>query len=1195
MTDLGRIGAYRLVAELGRGGTGTVYRALAPAGGDVAVKALNPGGADAQAVTRFLRESQIRIDHANVVRTLGGGVSADGRPYVVQELLRGETLRAAFARMTIDEIVDALTQAARGVGALHAVGLIHRDLKPDNLFRCEDGTLKVLDLGIATWTDQRATLTATGTVVGTPAYLSPEQARGDRGIDARSDVWALGAVLYEGLAGRSPFARGSVLATMLAVSIDPLVPLRSLRPEVPRAVEAIVERCLDRTLLNRFADAGALARALEHVGSAEEADYVPTAATTVIQRARRSVALVLASQVAADPFAALVRGEGGEPILLRDGRAIGLFGGAISRGDETERALRIARGLVTLTPLVALGVGWAEIGSGRLTGAVIEEAEAALARAPNGTGIVCGPMTGNALGAHAAELAEAPGIFEVQETPSAQPAAPVLLGRHAELVTLRRARDAAVAERRPIVSWIVGPAGAGKSRLAQLVPSLVAELDTPMRVREAHAGSLPPTMFSLWCRALDVVLPRPSAEPLDASARADRARDEILDALVRECEAGPIAIVLEDLQWADTSSIELLGALAERLEGYTVWLVVTARPEVVERAPGATESAFYVQPSPLTAADAVALSVSRGHPLELREAQELVERTAGNPLFLDLMLQTLARSGTRPTEIGTATAVEVPPSIEHAVQARMDLLPEVERDAFVRLSLLRWPASAAELGALGHPVPESALDALARRGLVTRGRVEGVSIFRPQSALVAEVAAALPPTAARIELHRMAATAGVLAGRDDEHVAYHLESAGDLRGASAAYLRAMASAVNGGDARKIARCAQRALATDPIGASTFTVHLARLEAARWTGDPEVEEQALSAAVEKAGSDADRAKLESERGDWLRRRGRNEEALPCLDRAIALADAAGLSDLVASASCRRAVICALGGRMGDALAALAVARACPPPLALTTLAGIEDTSGFLAGCTGDHEKRRRAFAEAARLHARAGDLRRSAGAESNSADAANRLGELREAERALRRCLLATRRVGNRLTEGYGLVNLGYTLHALGRTPEAVDAIVQGLRIAEQARDPRLAAAAQLYLCRVDPQRAGTNEALATLAADRSAPTVAVGALVLRGRRALAQGERELANEIATEALRLRDELGALEEGEADVFLLGVDALRALGRDAEARELALRGAARLREQAACVEDVDARARFLDQVPEHRALLRAAEPG
>lgn len=257
-----RVGPYRLVREIGRGGIGRVYEAVDPAGTTVALKCL-PTGTSRVSDERLIREAQVRIAHPNVVRTLAGGLGADGRPYLAMELLRGRTLREALASKDAGGVVGAVRQAARGVAAIHAQGLVHRDIKPENLFLCEDGAVKVLDLGIAAFHDEQARLTDTGAVVGTPAYVAPEQLEGGGHLDPRSDVWALGVVLFEGLTGVSPFKRDTALATMFAVSSAPVPSLRQHAPGASEELEAVVARCLERDSSRRFATASALADALE--------------------------------------------------------------------------------------------------------------------------------------------------------------------------------------------------------------------------------------------------------------------------------------------------------------------------------------------------------------------------------------------------------------------------------------------------------------------------------------------------------------------------------------------------------------------------------------------------------------------------------------------------------------------------------------------------------------------------------------------------------------------------------------------------------------------------------------------------------------------------------------------------------------------------------------------------------------------
>src|SRR5690606_25877249 len=192
---------------------GVVYRASGPEG-HVALKVLRGDPRRATELQRrFEQEGRLRIAHPNVVRTLGSGACDDGA-WIAFELLEGRSLAEHLAergRLSLDEAVSLARQAASGLSAAHAAGVVHRDLKPSNLFVTDDGSLKIVDFGIARVTDRDTRLTATGHLIGTAAYLSPEQARGDARVGPASDVWSLGVVLYETLAGRNPFDRGSLM------------------------------------------------------------------------------------------------------------------------------------------------------------------------------------------------------------------------------------------------------------------------------------------------------------------------------------------------------------------------------------------------------------------------------------------------------------------------------------------------------------------------------------------------------------------------------------------------------------------------------------------------------------------------------------------------------------------------------------------------------------------------------------------------------------------------------------------------------------------------------------------------------------------------------------------------------------------------------------------------------------------------
>jgi serine/threonine protein kinase len=274
----------------------------------VAVKLLAPhlaGNADFRA--RFLREARLaaRLSHVNVVSVYDVGEADDGRPYIVQEYVEGTTL-AGQGPVAPDEAVGLVVQACHGLAHAHAAGLVHRDVKPQNLLLRTDGTLKVADFGIARAAETTA-LTQVGTVLGTAAYLSPEQALGQE-VTAATDVYALGAVLYELLAGRPPY-QPVTLADLAEQQRDgTIAPVGELAPGVPPRVEDAVMRALARNPAYRPPSAAAFAREL--IDEPEPAT-VPLKAPERRDRRRLYLTLAVALAAAAAVVAAIVAGTRG--------------------------------------------------------------------------------------------------------------------------------------------------------------------------------------------------------------------------------------------------------------------------------------------------------------------------------------------------------------------------------------------------------------------------------------------------------------------------------------------------------------------------------------------------------------------------------------------------------------------------------------------------------------------------------------------------------------------------------------------------------------------------------------------------------------------------------------------------------------------------------------------------------------------
>jgi hypothetical protein len=272
-------GKYRVERVLGEGGMGVVVLAThEQLDQRVALKFLLPSVvAQPEVVARFLREARaaVKIHSEHVARVIDVGTLDTGAPYMVMEFLEGEDLAQALERrgpLAAQEAVGYLLEACEAIAEAHALGVVHRDLKPGNLFlaRRPSGApvVKVLDFGIskAPLSSKEQALTNVDAVMGSPAYMSPEQMRASRDVDPRSDIWSLGVVLFELLTQRVPFQGETMAALVAAILQDRPPPLRSLRGDAPSGLQAVIERCLEKDPARRFSSVAELARALVPLG-----------------------------------------------------------------------------------------------------------------------------------------------------------------------------------------------------------------------------------------------------------------------------------------------------------------------------------------------------------------------------------------------------------------------------------------------------------------------------------------------------------------------------------------------------------------------------------------------------------------------------------------------------------------------------------------------------------------------------------------------------------------------------------------------------------------------------------------------------------------------------------------------------------------------------------------------------------------
>ena len=357
---------YEILDKLGGGGMGVVYRARdTRLDRVVALKFLSAHLlSDPEAKDRFLVEAQAAasLDHPNLCTIHEIGETADGRLYIVMTYYGGETLqqRIARGRVELDEALDITAQVSPGLASAAGRGIIHRDIKPANLTLAEDGTVKIVDFGLAKI--MGAQLTQAGTRMGTVAYMSPEQTRGDA-VDQRTDVWSLGVVLYEMLSGQRPFKGGSDQAVIHSILNQVAAHLHEIEPGLPYGVTAVVARAMRKDASNRYPDASSMLVDIERLLDDPSSRSALDATPSLPPEGERRLVTVLACAVSGfetllDTLEAEVVDEGLAGLRSRvqsvvedyggvlnefsEDKVIALFGVPVTHEDDALRAVRAA-------------------------------------------------------------------------------------------------------------------------------------------------------------------------------------------------------------------------------------------------------------------------------------------------------------------------------------------------------------------------------------------------------------------------------------------------------------------------------------------------------------------------------------------------------------------------------------------------------------------------------------------------------------------------------------------------------------------------------------------------------------------------------------------------------------------------------------------------------------------------------------
>jgi tetratricopeptide (TPR) repeat protein len=1242
LTAVQAIGDYRILGVLGSGGMGVVYRAsLGTSETPVALKVLDGETCNDRARRRFSREARavIALGHPNVVHVLGFGETPTGGLYLAMELLEGEDLDTRLERGTLPphEVVRVGCAAAAGLGAAHAAGIIHRDVKPANIFLCTDGSVKVLDFGLAiSVSDAPETrLTATEMVIGTPAYMAVEQARGKRDEDARTDIWGLGATLYHAVVGRPPFDALTPMAQLVRVVTDDLDPFPH---EVPLWLGNVIARALQKDRGARWQTTGELAAALER-GLSSESGEVRRGITTPLHRPVQQVALgdevrivsvLFAEGVTdTDAFGAAVRAEHGTASPLLGQRAVGLFGGEAWVGDEAERAVRAGLSIRSqgLATHVGVATGRAvHARAGQVTGAGVAGAQAALAA--EGVGVDPETLKRIRGGFHVEGgrvVARRHGTLVVGVRGLWGADAP-LLGRDRELADLELTLRQVTEDRQPAAVLVQGAAGIGKSRilhgfrarLEELAESgssgrlvtLVGAADPnrtlqgwhtigsalrvwselpegtgagPARARltelcpsaacaafigEILGADFPPE--SGWGKALE-------AARKDPAMMRDRVVLAIGDLFQALSADEPLVLILEDLQWADAPTLELLEILLRRFEDRPLLFLCTSRPEL--EAPLPDFRRVVVGGVSRQATKQIVRDVL-GERADLEQhADAIHRRSEGNPYFAE-ELALAVREGHGEGEL--------PPSVEAAVQARLDALDRSEKDLLRRASALGQRFWSEALAAMGEPDPAAILGRLRRREIVApepRARLVGNTEWRFRHALVQEVAYASLTDKQRQHLHRAAGR--WLAAQNDApplEVARHLELGGDLGGAATYWVRAAEAALREGDSRLALEASGRALERTVDRGAAFRLRGLRSEVLFFLGRTAEEESEIAAMEKLAATKGETALVHERRTRLLWGRGRYGEATADVSSGLALAHpSVGL--LVQAAMAH-----ADSRRPADALeaarAAVEAARPSDDPLALARATWV---LAYCHAIFGDVGYAIPLAAQALAGYETVGDPRRISMARMLVSYGLLQLGRHEQALGELEQARQLAVSCGNRRVEGYAISAAGLVHARLGRTEEGLALVDAGIVIGREIRDPRLELACLRYQAAILHEGGRDPEALAALApavarSDSDLGFFAAEIAALQATVLVALGRQEEARAVAARGLEVREATGIMGEFEAELFLAA---------DAAGIEGALaRGGKALHLKASRISDPDARRDFLERVPAHALLLERA---
>ncbi len=1274
---------FALESRVGSGAFGEVFRAVdRETGAIVAVKRMHAQTVDPIAAQRFHQEARLleRVRNEHVVGYVAHGEDEAGRLCLVLEWLDGMDLarRQRIAPLGVSEVFEVVTQAAEGLAALHAHGIVHRDVKPSNFFLVDrdDGALhvKLIDLGIARSLHDEA-ITLEGFRVGTPAYMSPEQARGEANITALTDVYSLGVVLFELLARRRPFTGRDPFAVLAQIVLQQPPRLTDLVPSLPPIVSDIVARAMARDASTRYGDVRALGAAIRAIHSGAELGETDReaveAATMAIPAGSSSGAVATAEQRvvtalfagfgavatpgdAFEQFQQVIVAHGGVPHRTIGRRAVAVFGGERSTGDEAIRAARAAseaqRLLVgsrlalatcrVLTNAAGLSAEAIERGATQLEKAQeVIRVDATTARMLESTCVI------ETVDGEPALRGERTGIDEAGPQLFGRPTP--MVGRDRELAIL----DACFAEcadesvARGVV--LAGPAGIGKSRIRyewvkrlrgreQGLVILTGRGD-PMTARSpfgliaralrSHARIVDGEPLETRREKLSSVLlraVRPSdrervgvflgeligvpfadddafrAARTDPVLRGDAMRAAFEDWIAGECEDGAVLLLFEDVQWADGPSMKTVDAALRNLADRPRFILAGGPPE---------------QPHAFRASLANASQEISVGPLSKKSSQRfvhevlteratdavvdrIVERAEGNPFNLEELMRAVVA--------GQGDAL--PDSVLGMVQARLDALgPEAKR--VIRVASVFgqtfWRGGVVSLGGVDRTqATEDWLQELVTREIVARRsssavRAEVEYFFR--NSLLREAAYATLTDEDRTHAHAMAGAWLEKAGSvDAAALADHYERGAQPFQAGRWYLVAADAALAGNEFASAVRAAARAVECGIPASEIGRAKIIEAEAHRWSGNLGACLTSASEALNAVGAGT-RA--------WYRalgeamiaasRTARRDVMSDCLERWQSVAPSSdALSDAVATGARAVAVLAVVEYSEAAELMQSVRARAEGAVLEPVARARLAQGEAQLALVSGDLAAARSYIDESIREFRLAGDERNANFQRVNIANASVELGRYADAERESREVMATSARLGLKSLDAFAKHNLGRTLGLRGDNEAGLAVLREALDYFAAQHDPRMYAFCRIYasemLLRLDRREEALRDARTAFDTAHEAATMVLIPAAAQLASALLSIDREHdALTVTRAAMERLDAGGASEEGEAQLRLAHAEALARTDHDEEARA-AIRGARdAIDRRAAKIGDPSAREQFLTRIEVHARTHKLAQ--